>query len=240
MKAIILAAGVGKRLSDITKKTPKPLIQFGGKSLLQRHVENLAGLGIREIVFVVGYKQELIRQEMAQFPQDIQVHFLVNEDYVRGSIVSLWMARSEFTDDMVIMDADVLYHPAILERLLKSPLENAVLMDETVRQKTEECMVVVRDQRVIALTKHMPQEYDEAGEGVGFLKVGKSSSPQLINSLSDCIQDHKLDMEYEDALKNFFCEVPVGYEKIGGLPWIEIDFPEDVERAEHDILPQLP
>ncbi len=240
MKAIILAAGGGKRLWGITKEIPKPLIQLGGKSLLRRHMENLVALGIREVVLVVGYKQELIRQEMAQFPQDIQVHFLVNEDYVRGSIGSLWVARSEFTDDMVIMDADVLYHPAILDRLLKSPLENVLLMDETVHQKTEECMVVVRDQRVIALTKHMPQEYDEAGEGVGFLKVGKSSSPKLIDSLGDCIQDNKLDLEYEDALKNFFCEVLVGYEKIGGLPWIEIDFPEDIERAEHDILPQLP
>ncbi|MCZ6800331.1 MAG: phosphocholine cytidylyltransferase family protein [Nitrospirae bacterium] len=240
MKAIILAAGGGKRLWGITKEIPKPLIQLGGKSLLRRHMENLVALGIREVVLVVGYKQELIRQEMAKFPQDIQVHFLVNEDYVRGSIGSLWVARSEFTDDMVIMDADVLYHPAILDRLLKSPLENVLLMDETVHQKTEECMVVVRDQRVIALTKHMPQEYDEAGEGVGFLKVGKSSSPKLIDSLGDCIQDNKLDLEYEDALKNFFCEVLVGYEKIGGLPWIEIDFPEDIERAEHDILPQLP
>ena len=46
-------------------------------------------------------------------------------------------------------------------------------------------------------------------------------------------------MEYEDALTYFFCEVPVSYEKIGGLPWIEIDFLEDVERAERDIVPQL-
>jgi choline kinase len=240
MKAIILAAGVGKRLSSITKQKPKSLIQFGGKSLLRRHVDCLVGLGIRDVVLVVGYKQELIREESMRFPTDVNVHFLVNEEYVRGSIGSLWVARSEFTDDLVIMDADVLYHPSILERLVKSSSENALLMDETVHQETEECMVVVREQRVIALTKQVPQEYDEAGEGVGFLKVGKSSTSQLIDSLKYYIQDKKLDMEYEDALKNFFCEVPVGYEKIGGLPWIEIDFPEDVEKAERNILPQLP
>ncbi|MGH7254587.1 MAG: NTP transferase domain-containing protein, partial [Nitrospirales bacterium] len=157
----------------------------------------------------------------------------------RGSVTSLWVARGELDDDAVIMDADVLFDREILRRLVTSSWPTALLMDETVSQKTEECMVVVRGGRVVALTKLMPARYDLAGEGVGFLKVRRADQDSLAASVRRSIDRGDLDMEYEDALLEFFGQVRVGYEKIGGLPWIEIDFPEDVERAEREILPKL-
>lgn len=117
---------------------------------------------------VVGYKQEMIRAAVAQDPCGIRVNFLVNEQFQRGSISSLWEARTLLDDDVIVMDADVLFHREILRRLALSPFENALLMDETVKQTGEECMVVVAGDRVIALTKKMPDHYDYAGEGWGF------------------------------------------------------------------------
>ena len=73
----------------------------------------------------------------------VSVTFLVNEQFHRGSISSLWIARTALDDDTIVMDADVLFHPEILRRLVASPCENALLMDETVKQTGEECMVVV-------------------------------------------------------------------------------------------------
>ena len=167
------------------------------------------------------------------------MEFIVNERYERGSITSLWEARCEFDDDVLIMDADVLYHPMILRRLVESSFGNALLMDETVRQQTEECMVAAQGQRVIALSKTLPADYEYAGEGVGFLKVRREDLPVLAKSVQASIDKGRLDQEYEDAMKSFFDDTCVGYERIGGLPWIEIDFPEDVQRAEHEILPAL-
>jgi len=169
----------------------------------------------------------------------VDVTFLVNEDFERGSIGSLWAAREALGDDVVIMDADVLFHPVILERLLTSSHSNALLVDETVSQQTEECMVVMRQGRVVALSKSVPAEHDLVGEGVGFLRVERTAVPRLLRSVEMRVNEGLLDMEYEDALEDFFREVPVGVEKIGGLPWIEIDFPEDLERAEQEVLPRL-
>lgn len=239
MIAVILAAGVGKRLFPITKEKPKSLIPFGGRTLLARHLKLLEAHGIRRVVLVVGYKQEMIRQEVRSVSPKTVVTFIVNEMYQRGSIGSLWAARHELTEDAIIMDADVLYHPDILSRLVTSRSPNALLMDETVAQQTEECMVVARAGRVVALTKRMPHEYDQIGEGVGFLKVSKGDAPALVRSLERCLDRGLVDMEYEDALIDFFADVTVGYEKIGGLPWMEIDFPEDVERAKREILPKI-
>ncbi|GJL50076.1 MAG: hypothetical protein NPIRA01_13030 [Nitrospirales bacterium] len=239
MKAVILAAGVGKRLGVVAEGRPKCLVQVGGQSLLSRHLEQLSSLGIQTVVLVVGYQQHLIREAVASssFPGIVQ--FVTNDQYIRGSITSLWEARKEVDDDVIIMDADVLYHPDILRRLVESRFPNALLVDESVSQETEECMVAIQDERVTSLSKTLPARYDFTGEGVGFLKVAKSDSAVLFQSVLEPIEAGHLDMEYEDALKGFFEKVNVGYERIGGLPWIEIDFPEDVQRAERDILPML-
>jgi choline kinase len=239
MKAIILAAGVGKRLWQITQHRPKCLIEIGGRSLLHRYLEALAGLGVRRADIVVGYKQEMIREAVGLDACGVKVDFLVNEEFHRGSISSLWIARTALDDDAIVMDADVLFHRDILKRLVESSHENALLMDETVTQTGEECMVVVAGGRVIALSKKMPDRYDYAGEGVGFLRVRHADTPQLVASIRSHIDQGSWNMEYEDALLQFFQAVKVGHEKIGGLPWTEIDFVEDVKKAELDVLPKL-
>ncbi len=239
MKAVILAAGVGKRLWEVTQHRPKCLIEIGGQSLLHRYLASLVSVGIRRVEIVVGYKQEMIRAAVEQDCCGVNVTFLVNEQFHRGSISSLWIARTALDDDTIVMDADVLFHPEILRRLVSSPCENALLMDETVQQTGEECMVVVAGGRVIALTKHMPERYDYAGEGVGFLRIRRADTPHVVSSLRGYIDRGSWEMEYEDALRPYFQDVQVGYERIGGLPWTEIDFIEDVRKAELEVLPKL-
>lgn len=239
MKAILLAAGVGKRLWPITQHRPKCLIELGGRTLLLRYLEALAGVGIKQAVIVVGYKQDMIRAAAGTGRCGVEVRYLANEQYQRGSITSLWLARTELDDDVLIMDADVLFHRQLLRRLMESSWPTALLLDETVSQRTEECMAIVRGGRVVALSKQMPARYDLAGEGVGFLKVQRADTGHLVGALKVCVDRGDLDMEYEDALQEFFTRAKVGFETIGGLPWIEIDFPEDVARAERDVLPKL-
>ncbi|HEX2055432.1 MAG TPA: phosphocholine cytidylyltransferase family protein [Nitrospiraceae bacterium] len=239
MKAIILAAGVGKRLWPVTQHRPKCLIELGGHSLVHRYLDALASLNVRRAVIVVGYKQEMIRVAVGTEYAGVSVSYLVNEEFHRGSISSLWIARAAFDDDLIIMDADVLFHREILRRLVESSFGNCLLMDEQVKQQGEECMVVVQGGRVIALTKQLPLHYDYAGEGVGFLKVRHADTPHIVTSLKTHVDRGAWTMEYEDGLRDFFQLVRVGHEKIGGLPWTEIDFPEDLARAEREILPKL-
>ena len=100
-------------------------------------------------------------------------------------------------------------------------------------------VVVVQGDRVVALSKKMPDRYDIAGEGVGFLRVRRADTAHVIGSLKGYIDQDRWDMEYEDGLLQYFRDVKVGHEKIGGLPWTEIDFPEDVTKAEREVLPRL-
>ncbi len=240
MKAVILAAGVGKRLGIVMGNRPKCLIEIGGWSLLLRYLDALLDVGVKTVVLVVGHRQEMIRAAVGEAYRGLAVRYVVNEQYQRGSLYSLWLARAAFDDDLLIMDADVLCPASFMARLVNSPHPNALLIDETVRQDAEERMAVIRDGRVTALTKTLPpQPPDLLGEGVGFLKVTRRDSESLVAAMEPFVKKGDLDMEYEDTWEAFFRAVPVGYEKIGGQPWIEIDFPEDIARAEQDILPRI-
>jgi choline kinase len=240
MKAVILAAGVGKRLRAVTGDRPKCLVEIGGRPLLARYLDALLEVGIKSAVVVVGHRQELIRAAIGDAYCGLAVRYIVNEQYHRGSLYSLWLARAAFDDDLLIMDADVLCPASFVKRLVNSPHPNAILIDETVRQDSEERMAVIRGGRVTALTKTPPsQPPDLLGEGVGFLKVTRRDSEALLAAMEPFVARGDLDMEYEDTWEAFFRAVPVGYERIGGLPWIEIDFPEDIQRARREVLPKI-
>ncbi len=240
MKAVILAAGVGKRLGPQSQAGPKCLVEIGGRSLLIRYLDALLGGGIKSATVVVGHKQELIRAAIGEEYRGLTIGYVANDQYRRGSLYSLWLARVAFDDDLLIMDSDVLCPSSFITRLINSRHPNAILLDETVRQQSEERMAMIRGDRVMALTKNIPAELpDLIGEGVGFLKVTRGDSRVMLKAMEPFVTRGELDMEYEDTWEEFFRAVPVGYETVGGQPWIEIDFPEDIERAAREILPRI-
>ena len=112
MKAVMLAAGVGARLADSpAKNSPKILLNIGGKSLLQRHIEILKKHCIEELVIGVGHKRQEIEQKIVALGAQNYVRTVYNEHFDEGSIVTLWTLRDELCcgEQVLLMDADVLY-----------------------------------------------------------------------------------------------------------------------------------
>lgn len=239
MQAIILAAGVGKRLMPLTGQRPKCLIEIGGKSLLERYLDAFRALGIEDITFVLGHLKEMILERLNGLGRGLKFHYIINQDYTRGSITSLWCARERLKGDVLIMDADVLFHPVLLERLVHSPKPSCFLMDENFTDSGEEMKLFAQGDRVIAISKKNTARSQYVGEGVGFLKLSSQHCPILREVLEDFVREGRLDAEYEEALDRFLRRCEVGFEKVEGAPWIEIDFLEDIEWAEREILPRL-
>ena len=247
MNAILLAAGVGARLAPFTDTHPKCLIEVDGKSLLERHLDVLCEL-VDAITLVVGYRDAQIRDAVGHWKtttgNPIVVTFVQNNDYRKGSILSLYAARDTLVaDDTVVMDADVLYGPTLMKRLLNSPHANCFLLDDVAEDSGEEMMVCVRNGRALHIARsHDPSTqsgWDLTGEGVGFFKLSRDDSPALVLILDEMVAAGICDVEYEDGLARFMANHTCGYETVGDLPWTEIDFPEDVEKARVEILPQL-
>ena len=175
MRPIILVAGVGWRLKPHTEATPKCLLDIGGKTLLRRYLEAFAALGLREAVLVVGHLKEKIMAEAARGPAGVQVRFVTNEQFTRGNILSLWHARHEFDDDVVIMDGDVLFPREMLARLLASPDSNAMAVDERFRDSGEEQKVLCEDGWVVEVTKKVSGDPRVRGEEVTWVVIKPGS-----------------------------------------------------------------
>jgi choline kinase len=239
MRAIILAAGVGWRLRPQTNAIPKCLLELGGKSLLRRYLEAFAAVGVPEAVVVVGYLKDQVMAEAAKSPAGVRVRFITNERYTRGNILSLWHARPEFDDDVVVMDGDVLFPRELLARLLASPQSNVIAIDERFQDTGEEQKVVCEDGWVIEVTKKIGADPRIRGEAVGFLRLSSEAAEVLRGILDEFIETGKDSLEYEDAFRELAAEVPIGVVEVGDLPWVEIDFEEDVTRARATVLPAV-
>jgi len=239
MKVIMLAAGVGKRMSAVTNIIPKCLIKIGEKALLERHLDTISLLGIKDIVFVVGHLKEKIKEIIEKNNTGLNITYIENEQYTKGSILSLWYAREELNDDVLIMDADVLYHDKLLLKLAESENRNCFLLDKSSEYAGEEMMLFVKGNEVIGISKVSSYDCDFKGEGVGFFKLSSNDCHKLKTILEEFEQAGKVNVEYEDSLHELLSQCSAGFECVDDLPWIEIDFEEDIERARREILPRL-
>ena len=104
----------------------------------------------------------------------------------------------------------------------------------------EEVKLFTRGDRVIALGKKVvPEAWDAVGEGVGFFKCGAEAGPHFVRYLEKVIDESRGMNEYEDALHMLVGSHHVAWADVTGLPWTEIDFAEDLRRAETDVLPHV-
>lgn len=236
MKAIILAAGKGKRLDQIRGDDPKCLLEIGGVSLIERQIQALKAVGINEIVVVVGFGKEHVKARCGA-----EVGYVENEVHEQtNSLYSLWLTRELLTEGFVVLNADVLFHIQLLSDLVSANHENALLVSyaPSAALGDEEMKVKVRKGVVVDISKQMsPAEAD--GENVGIVKFGPAGAAVLIKQMDALINAGNLKEWAPRAFRAFAATQPLHAISTRGYPWIEIDFPEDYACACEKILPEL-
>jgi choline kinase len=239
MNAVILAAGVGKRLRPFTTEHPKCLLTFGGKSLLRRHVEMLDGAGMKTICVVVGHLADQVEAELKQLTCRTPIELVYNAEYRFGSALSLLQAEAALRTAAIIMDADLLFCRTMVDRLVASPAADCLLVDDRLVDSGEEVKVVSRsDGRVYELGKQVRRDGTVIGESVGIYKFSAETTHDLIEALRRAVRENP-HVEYETVIDSLLEHIPIGYVRVGDLPWIEIDFPQDVDRARDEIWPSI-
>lgn len=236
MKGIILAAGTGTRLNGSVR--PKCLVEIGGMSLLRRQIRALRRSKINDIVVVLGFEGNSVRKEC-----DENVHFVENPRFAQtSSLYSLWLARHHLTEGFVVLNSDVLFHPQILEDLLRSSHDNALLISyqrETAEPLgDEEMKVKVKEDVVVDISKEMnPLEAD--GENVGIVKFSPAGAKLLVRYMDDLIAKGSSNAWAPRAFLEFALRHKLHAVSTRGYPWIEIDFPEDYQKAVNEIYPSI-
>jgi choline kinase len=231
VKFIILAAGPGKRLYPLTVNRPKCLLDLGGATILQHQIELIKKYGIQEqqISIITGYKDEVIKKEICG-----DYHFIYNAKYQStNNIVSLYIANSWIYDasTVFIINSDTLFGIGILDSILKTELENAVVVDNEKELGEEEMKVKIENGLVRAFGKHLQPETSQ-GEYIGVAKFSGSGLALLFDTLKELLKDNRVNDWYESAFNKIAKLISIYPIYTGGLPWIEIDTIADYEQAE--------
>ena len=241
----MLAAGIGVRLGNSgTRNVPKVLLRFGNKSLLQRHIDILKRNGIEELVLGVGFHREEIEQEIAALGAEGFVRTVFNPDYEAGSVVTLWTLRDELYrgGPVLLMDGDVLYDHRLMKRLVTSDHANCLLLDRVAALDDEAVKLCIRDGEIVEFRKWLSAELDFCGESVGFIKMSARVAESVIAQTQLYLGQDRRHDPYEEPVRDVILTSrrgTIAYEDVTGLPWIEIDYAVDVERASAEILPRI-
>ena len=230
-KAIILSAGKGSRLLPLTSVRPKCLIELTGKSLLEWQLDALQAVGVRDIVVVTGFGEDLVDAVTARRSG---VRTLFNPFYhVADNLGSVWMARSELDRDTLLLNGDTLVSPRLLERVLEArtgPI--AVTVDEKESYDADDMKVLRDGDRLLRIGKALEAGQYNA-ESIGLLAF-RGEGPRLFAERVETMMrqpdgTRRWYLRAIDALARSGADVRTV--SIKGEEWQEVDFPEDVEAA---------
>jgi choline kinase len=173
------------------------------------------------------------------------VALVYNPAYEKGSVLSLLAAREAMTSNetVLVLDADVLFHPKIMQILIRSLHENCFLIDQDFAPGDEPVKIAIHKGQMVEFRKALPAEleFDTLGESVGFFKFDGNIATKIAQLCDGYKTEGLLGAPHEEALRDILLALPRAFacEDVSGLPWIEVDFPKDVERAIKEILPEI-
>jgi histidinol-phosphate/aromatic aminotransferase/cobyric acid decarboxylase-like protein/choline kinase len=246
VQALILAAGIGRRLGHLTNDRTKAMVEVHGRTLLDRSLEALVAHGVDRIVIVVGYHAQGVRDAVGDDYRGTPVTYVENVDYATtNNIHSLYLAANELAkDDTLLLESDLIYEPRIIERLLAHPSPNVVAV-EAYQPWMDGTMVTLGADHVIEafVPTHLVdgQAMDQYFKTVNIYKLSQDFiENRYLPFLEAYVRSVGADEYYEQVLR-----VIAGLDNHGlvGMPvegerWYEIDDMQDYQIAETMFAPE--
>lgn len=236
MKAIILAAGMGRRLASMGWDRPKCLLAIGETTLLGNILDSLFARAVREAVLVVGYQRELVEAEANR--HEIACAFVENADFAStNTVYSLFLAREHVSDDFLYFNADVWFEPGVLDLLIGDSARfgggaDAILVLDEKHCGQEEVKVVLDEGGLVVGIGKKLDPVECAGEFVGIGRFNRSICPAFLDALeARCADSANRSLFFEAAVGDVLGMHRVMTVPLGGLRAVEIDTPEDYAAA---------
>jgi len=233
MKAIILSAGQGSRLGHLVDDRPKCLIDFNGRSLLDRQLDTLDANGVDEAVVVTGFHDELVRQTVEARTGGPNVRTIFNPFYkVADNTGSLFMAREELQGDCLVWNGDTLVSRELMRRVVGNDcIGISVTIDRKESYDEDDMKVVEQGGRLKAIGKRLPLDTVNA-ESIGLLAFRSGGAEQFREAIEEAMRTPEgTTIWYLRVIHHIAQHGDVWTLDINGEEWGEVDFPPDVEAA---------
>lgn len=233
MKAIILSAGQGSRLGHLVDDKPKCLIDFNGRTLLDRQLDTLAANGLREAVVVTGFHDELVEAALAKRgTAGPKVRTIYNPFYkVADNTGSLFMAREELGGDCLVWNGDTLVSRELMQGVLANQQPGiCVTIDRKESYDADDMKVVEEDGRLKAIGKRLKAGVN--AESIGLLAFRAGGAERFRDAIDRAIRTPEgTTIWYLRVIHQIAQTSEVWTLDINGEEWGEVDFPADVEAA---------
>ncbi len=247
MKAIILSAGYGSRLGDLTKELPKSLVNINGKSIIQRQIETFRNNGVKEIIVIIGPNKEKFQLKDVEYIIDKNFH-------QHEQLGSLMTASKYFQNDLVISFGDVIVDNNIMKQIIESTHDIGIAIDlnweknyenRTEHPKSEADLVLIKSNKLTKIKKNLDSiENYQLGEFLGIIKlsnIGSKKILDLFNMLNSSYQGkfHDAPSFQKAYLTDIIDELIQTTKNVNPIfidgNWCEIDTLEDLEIASEKI-----
>ena len=173
MKAFILAAGVSRRLYPHTYDIPKCLLEVGGKPIIHYQLDALKNLGVTDITMIVGYHREMLMMNVEKNFPDLNFNFVINHHYFEtNTAYSIHIGRDKLDSQVILMNADVIYPKALLEKVFSSNYKTVLAVDIKACGKEEVKVIDGGQNKIVAIGKDLIEEQC-LGEFIGVAKLSK-------------------------------------------------------------------
>ncbi|MDQ3075153.1 MAG: phosphocholine cytidylyltransferase family protein [Pseudomonadota bacterium] len=235
MKAIILSAGQGSRLGSLTHDRPKCLIEFAGRSLLDRQLDTLAATGITEVVVVTGFRDDQIEASLARRGGALNVRTVFNPFYkVADNLGSLFVARHELAGDVLVWNGDTLVSDELMRRVVGNREQPGicVTIDRKDRYDSDDMKVIADDGgRLRAIGKRIKQGVN--AESIGLIAFRGDGAARFRTAIEKAMRTTEgTTIWYLRVIHHLAQNGEVWTFDIAGEQWGEVDFPEDMASAD--------
>lgn len=240
MQGLILAAGMGKRLKELTQDNTKCMVKVNGVRLIDRVLGQLAKLGLKRTVLVTGYEGAKLRKHVGRKWEGMKIDYVDNPIYDKtNNIYSLALAASELVkDDTLLVESDLIFEDAIFEKVLKDPHPNVAVVDAYQSWMDGTCVTIDEDQLIKRFVPKKDFIYEEIPtyyKTVNIYKFSKKFSKEdyvpFLKAYSKALGDNEY---YEQVLRVItLLDKPLMHAlPLSGEKWYEIDDVQDLDIAE--------
>jgi choline kinase len=233
MKAIILSAGQGSRLGHLVDERPKCLIDFNGRTLLDRQLDTLEATGVREAVVVTGFHDDRVEEALAKRSGGPKVRTIYNPFYkVADNTGSLYMARQELSGDCLVWNGDTLVSNALMRRVVGNDRPGiCVTIDRKESYDEDDMKVVEEGGRLKAIGKRLELSIVNA-ESIGLLAFRAGGAERFREAIEHALRTPEgTTIWYLRVIHHLAQSSEVWTFDINGEEWGEVDFPPDVDAA---------
>lgn len=240
MQAIILAAGMGKRLKELTSNATKCMVEVNGEMMIHKTLMHLEKLNLNKIVLVVGYEGQQLMDYVNSLGLKTPVEYVVNDVYDKtNNIYSLYLAKEYLLqDDTLLLESDLVYEEAVIRKLVDTPYPSLVLVDKFESWMDGTCITVDEDDNITSFVSKREFDFtktDEYYKTVNLYKFSKNFSEKYyVPFLEAYCNAMGLNEYYEQVLKviTFLGDLEIKAVKLNGEKWYEIDDVQDLDIAE--------